>query len=80
LAQKELTAGDYDTAVQALAFMIQYNTLPGALSLLRRLEAEHDRLVAEGGAIEYARRVMMRGAISVNAGVNDNAVPLRIAA
>ncbi|WP_213775061.1 hypothetical protein [Bradyrhizobium sp. dw_78] len=76
---KELTAEDYETAVQALAFMIQYHNLPGALPLLIRMEAERDRLIAEGGALDYARRVLARGAINATIG-NDNASPRQIAA
>jgi ribosomal 50S subunit-associated protein YjgA (DUF615 family) len=37
--------------------MVQHN-LPGVMPTLKRLEAERDRLLREGDAIEYAKRLL----------------------
>jgi len=47
-------------------FMVEYN-LPQIMPTLKRLEAERDKLLAQGDAIEYAKRVLEK----LKAGPNE---------
>jgi hypothetical protein len=48
-----------ESAVKVTARCMVEHDLPQLLPTLKRLEAERDRLVQEGDAIEYARRLLV---------------------
>jgi hypothetical protein len=54
----EVTVERLERAIKITASCIVEHNLPQLLPTLKRLEAERDRLVQEGDAIEYARRVL----------------------
>jgi hypothetical protein len=47
-----------DRAIQLTARCMVNHRLPQILPTLKRLQAERDRLLQEGNALEYARRVL----------------------
>jgi hypothetical protein len=47
------------------AYAMQRHKLPQIFPTLKRLEAERDRLRAEGDPIEYAKRLLERSTVAV---------------
>jgi hypothetical protein len=47
-----------DRAIKITAELMVRHQLPQLMSTLKRLETERDRLLAEGDAINYAKRVL----------------------
>jgi hypothetical protein len=54
----EVTIERLEQAIQLTARCMVNHQLPQILPTLKRLEAERDRLLREGNALEYARRVL----------------------
>ena len=57
-ANDEVTVERLERGIGIVAYIIAYHNAPSALPLLKRLEAERDRLLEESGAVEYAKRVL----------------------
>jgi hypothetical protein len=55
----EVTLERLDRAIQLTARCMVNHQLPQILPTLKRLQAERDRLLREGDALEYARRVLL---------------------
>jgi hypothetical protein len=55
----EVTVERLESAIKVTARCMVEHDLPQLLPTLKRLEAERDRLVQEGDAIEYARRLLV---------------------
>jgi hypothetical protein len=54
----EVTIARLDRAIQLTARCMVNHHLPQILPTLKRLQAERDRLLREGDALEYARRLL----------------------
>ena len=52
------TINRLERAITATARAMVRHNLPELMRTLKRLEAERDRLLAEGDAIEYAKRLL----------------------
>jgi hypothetical protein len=55
---EEVTIERLDRAIQLTARCMVKHQLPQILPTLKRLQGERDRLLQEGDALEYARRVL----------------------
>ena len=53
-----VTTERIDRAIATTAYCMAEHNLPQLLSTLKRLEAERDKLIAEGDPIEYAKRLL----------------------
>ena len=51
-----------ERAIKTIAEAMVEHNLPGLETYVRRLEAEGDRLLSEGDAIEYARAILRKSA------------------
>jgi hypothetical protein len=49
-------------AIETVAEAMVEHNLPGLIVYIRRLEAERDRLLQEGDAVEYAKRLLLKSA------------------
>jgi hypothetical protein len=54
----EVTVERLENAIKITAYCIVRHDLPQLILTLKRLEAERGRLMSEGDAIEYARRLL----------------------
>jgi hypothetical protein len=54
----DVTVERLERAIKVTARCMVEHHLPQLLPILKRLEAERDRLVQEGDAIEYAKRLL----------------------
>jgi hypothetical protein len=54
-----------DHAIAVTAYCMTRHNLPELLPTLKRLQTERDNLIRDGDPIEYARRVLEHGAISL---------------
>jgi hypothetical protein len=66
------TVEDLDRAIAIVAYGMDYHQMREALPVLKRLQAEKERLLTEGDALAYARRVLEQYAKTINASANDN--------
>jgi len=57
-AADEITIDRLDRALATTARAMVRHNLTGLLPTLKRLEAERDRLLVDGNAIEYAKRLL----------------------
>ena len=55
---RPITVERLEAAIVVTADVMARHNLPQLLPTLKRLEAEYDRLVAQGDPIEYAKRVL----------------------
>jgi hypothetical protein len=62
---KPVTVERLERAITVTASAMARHNLPQLLPTLKRLEAERDNLLLNGDPIEYAKRVLERGAIAV---------------
>jgi hypothetical protein len=53
-------------AINVTACVMAHHELPQLLPTLKRLEAERDNLALNGDPIEYAKRVLARGALTID--------------
>jgi hypothetical protein len=60
-----VTVERLENAINVTAYVMVRHNLPQILPTLKRLEAERDRLLADGDPIEHAKRVLERGTIVV---------------
>lgn len=75
----EVTVERLQRAILIVARGMQFHKMPEAIPIIRRLEAEIVKLEAEGDALDYARRILERNAITI--ADNDNqAALLRLSA
>jgi hypothetical protein len=58
MSDEEITVERLERAIGITARAMVRHNLPLLLPILKRLEAERDRLLAEGGALEYAKRLL----------------------
>jgi hypothetical protein len=61
-----ITIERIERAIAMTAYVMQRHDLPQLLPTLKRLETARDELMHDGDALEYARRVLARGAVSVD--------------
>jgi len=61
-----VTVEHIEHAIAVTAYCMTRHKLPQLLPTLKRLEAARDELARDGDALDYARRVLERGAISVD--------------
>lgn len=64
-----------DQAINITAYAMVQHKLPQILPTLKRLEAERDALARDGDAIDYAKRVLERGAMSINRPSHCRTIP-----
>jgi hypothetical protein len=53
-----VTVERIERAITTTAYCMAEHNLPQLLPTLKRLEAERDKLIAEGDPIEYAKRLL----------------------
>lgn len=64
-----------ERAITMTAYAMQQHKLPQFLPALKRLEAARDDLARDGDALDYARRALERGAISVDRAFHCRMLP-----
>jgi hypothetical protein len=60
LSREPVTIERLDRCIKIVAGWIVQHNIPEAIHALKRMEAERDRLLREGDAIDYAKKVLAR--------------------
>jgi hypothetical protein len=62
-----VTIDEIERAIKIVAYCIKRHNMPEALPVLKRFEAELERRLAEGDAMDYADKVLARYTKTINA-------------
>lgn len=71
----KIAVEELERAIAIVAYGMKLHNMPEALPVLKRLEAERERLLSEGDAMDYADRLLVKYTKTINA--NDNQPPKR---
>jgi hypothetical protein len=71
----EITIERLKHAIAVTAYVMVRHDLPQLLPTLKRLESARDDLARDGDALDYAKRVLERGAISVESPAHYKMLP-----